>query len=122
MKLALWLEANEYGMDKLAAFLGKSFYTVRSYVYGHRKVPLLVGEKIENLTAGQVTQADLDAQYTEFNDRTERFGIVRINGKKFGNPITTINVEDSHDEKEQFVNNVRDLLLPGDNEDSGLCA
>ncbi|KZN62620.1 hypothetical protein N473_18495 [Pseudoalteromonas luteoviolacea CPMOR-1] len=122
MKLAPWLEENEYSLETLASFLGKSFYTVRSYIYGHRRVPKAVGEKIHELTNGQVTQKDLDAQYEAFNDRTERFGIVRINGKKFGNPITTINIEDSDDKKKKFIKNVHDLVLATSSEDNSLCA
>ncbi|KZX00094.1 hypothetical protein JL49_13450 [Pseudoalteromonas luteoviolacea] len=115
MQLIDWVARNEVSLSELAEHLGKSFYTVRSYVYGHRKVPLEVGVKIGEYTNGEVTQKDLDGKHREFSCKAEKIGIVRINGGKCSPPIASIYSSSGESEKANFLELIKTVVMNDNN-------
>ncbi|TMN38833.1 helix-turn-helix domain-containing protein [Pseudoalteromonas sp. S2755] len=102
MKLLNWI-VDEKHYEMLSIKLGKSVHTVRSYAYGHRRVPENVGLEITNITSGAVTQVDLDDAYIEFQNRSTQFSLCYKRGLRLFQPVCSVSTSASVSEKKAFI-------------------
>ena len=117
MKLIDWIKEQSDSRAKkqeLIAFLGKSEAAVTAYIYGYRRVPDDISNKISQFTGGEVSAEALKEQYQIFNDRDGSFALSPLKGRRVGKPILSVCINASHDEKVNFLTAVaNEIALEG---------
>lgn len=112
MKLLDWINSQEKPNETkrlLQTYLARSASTVVSYIYGYRKVPTEMAEKISDFTNNEVTNVDLENQFKSFNEN-DLFVLAPSKGQRVGKPILCISKKTTQKDLDAFFADIKQVL------------
>ena len=112
MRLLNWINSQkkpEEAKTRLLTLLGRSESTITSYIYGYRKVPKVLADKINKFTNGEVTEDDLNEQFKS-HQTTNSYVFASLKGQRVDKPLHTVQANPSIEEFESFVTSIKNSL------------
>ena len=115
MELLSWINSQENPSETkklLERVLGRSESTVVSYIYGYRKVPDSLVDKIQSFTNGEVKKADLEKPFHSFH-KANNFVFAPAKGQRVDKPLLTISMNPTIEDFNSFISGVMEVLEVG---------
>lgn len=112
MELLSWINSQENPSEtkkQLECVLERSESTVVSYIYGYRKVPDSLVDKIQLFTHDEVKKADLEKPFKSFQ-KANNFVFAPAKGRRIDKPVLSISMNPTHDDFNSFMSGVMKVL------------
>lgn len=112
MELISWINSQESPSETrklLEEELKRSESTVVSYIYGYRKVPDSLVDKIQLFTHDEVKKTDLEKTFKSFQ-KANNFVFAPAKGRRIDKPLLSISMNPTSDDFNSFISGVMKVL------------